>query len=85
MKIYLSAFGGKLSSKVMDVPEETGPIFRMVMTQPPTAIIGYHGNNIAEHPPFDTLCIFEWTGKSDMQTGARLYELKDIDKRHMPI
>jgi len=78
MKIILSAFGDKLVSKPMDVPENATPIFRMVLTQPISAISNSEGKTIAENPSFDTVCEFEWTGM--YVDSCRLYVLRDITK-----
>lgn len=79
MKIILTAFGN-MYSPVMDVPENTGTRWKMVLTQPLQVISGYSGERIEEKPPMHTQCEFEWTGKVDMTTGARIYFLRDIIK-----
>ena len=85
MKIVLRAFGNKLSG-VMEVPEGTGMRFKLAMTQP----ISYAKFNRVEpiemNQPIATICEFEWTGGTFMQTdheydGAREYQLINIDKR----
>jgi hypothetical protein len=80
MKIILQAFGGRMRSGLMDVPEDTGHTWDMVLTKPPTVVTGYSGEHVVDRPPFDTRCNFEWTGKMEMSSGARLYEMIDIQK-----
>jgi hypothetical protein len=80
MKIILSAFN-KMYSAPMDVPEDTGTRWKMALTQPLQVISGYSGQKIGELPPMPTICEFEWTGKMDMETGARHYVLAGISKR----
>ena len=86
MKIVLRAFGNKLSG-VMEVPEETGTRFKLAMTQPITATkFGRNEEGWLLKSPIETICEFEWTGGTFMQTGheydgAREYQLISIDKR----
>ena len=84
MKIVLRAFGNKLSG-VMEVPEETGLIFKLAMTQP----VSFKTIDQKEVPlmgrPLETICIWEYTGKIFLQKGhdwdnAREYQLVDIIK-----
>lgn len=77
MKIILSAFN-KMWSHPMDVPEETGRIFKLVLTQPIQAISNFDGDTIYTNPPFNTICEFEYTGK--LIEDARIYVLRDISK-----
>lgn len=86
MKIVLRAFGNKLQG-VMEVPEETGPRFKLAMTQP---VQMFTKSRNEEYPlmdrPLDTICEFEWTGGTFRQDGhewdrAREYQLIRIDKR----
>mgnify|MGYP001615603453 CR=1 FL=1 len=82
MKIVLEAFGGKLKSAPMDVPESTYPIFKLALTQPLTAIMGF-SEKIGEIPAIQTICEFEFTGNYYGYSGgesARIYVLKDIVK-----
>lgn len=82
MKIVLRALG-TLESQPMDVPENTGSRWKMVLRQPLTKIIDYGGNEVRESGPFQTMCEFEWTGKNYLYGGgisARIYELVDIHK-----
>jgi hypothetical protein len=74
MKIRLTAFD-KLYGDVMDVPEETGNKFDLVLIQP----IAVATEKTPERPNFTTKCTFEWIGK-DLSTGARIYNLTDISK-----
>lgn len=85
MKIVLHAFGEKLNG-VMEVPEETGHRFKLVMTQP----VSFTNFNSFEKNPmnkqFETIAEFEWTGGTYHQEGhpydkARVYQLIDIVKR----
>lgn len=88
MKIILHAFGKKLSG-VMEIPEETGPRFRLALTQPIQVKTMWGGESV--HPmmnsPIDTICEFEWTGgtyaggEDHPWSGAREYQLVSIDKR----
>lgn len=86
MKIVLRAFGNKLSG-TMEVPEETGHRFKLAMTQPIQAFgDGYNSEHPMMDRPLDTICEFEWTGKSFSQEGhnwnnAREYQLIQITKR----
>ena len=86
MKIRLYAFGDKMFSRIMDVPEGTGPIFKLRLTQPITAISGFDGQKIGENPSFETELEFEWTGKYEGITGEmpKIYQLRDIRKIEMP-
>lgn len=61
MKIRLRFFKESYSP-VMDVPEETGTTFRMVLTKP--LQVGIMKKGIPELRPLDTVCVFEWTGYS---------------------
>lgn len=81
MKIILEAFG-KLKSDPMDVPEDTGLIFKLVLTQPITAISNYYGDDIGSIKKFNTICEFEYVGKSYAykEFNARIYVLRDIVK-----
>lgn len=82
MKIRLYAFGDKLMSReVMDIPEDSGTTWEMVLIKPKTAIVGYSGEEIGTRPEMITVCKFEWTGKMEMNSGARVYNLIDIYKR----
>jgi len=84
MKIRLSAFGQRLVG-YMEVPEETGTQFSLVLTQP----IQVYGDGFSEHKmmdrPLATKCTFEWEGKTEMfddevnGRGARIYVLTKID------
>ena len=80
MKIILTAFNYKMTSKVMDVPEKTDWRFDMVLTAPIHAVTGFSGDKIGEIAALNTLCTFEWMGKMDMETGARIYVLSGISK-----
>lgn len=82
MKIVLEAFG-KLRSEPMDVPENTSPVFRLVLNQPIQVKTGYSGDKIGEWGSINTMCEFEWTGKLYSYSGgesARIYVLRDIGK-----
>lgn len=84
MKIVLHAFGNKLKG-VMEVPEDTGPRFRLAMTQPIQVFgAGYGDETPMMSKPLNTIANFEWTGKVYMQTdheydGARIYQLTSFD------
>jgi len=84
MKIVLSAFGNKLRG-VMEIPEDTGPRFRLAMTQPITMTHFGGKEHALNSMPVNTICIFEWTGGTFSQEGhpydkARDYQLIDIQK-----
>ena len=79
MKIILTAFGDKLWSGPMDVPENTSTHFDMVLASPATTITGYSGKKIDERGPMQTRCRFEWNGKVTVE-GARIYFLTEITK-----
>ncbi len=83
MKIVLRAFQGKMSG-VMEVPEETGPRFRLAMTQP----VQFTMFDSSKHPmmpsPLNVIANFEWTGGTFSQKGhdwdkAREYQLISFD------
>jgi hypothetical protein len=84
MKIVLHAFGDKLTG-VMEVPEETGNTFSLVMIQP----IQYYstsfkiGSPLMEKP-IEKRCKFEWTGKVYLEENhpynhGRIYQLVGIE------
>ena len=84
MKIVLRAFGNKLSG-VMEIPEDTGPRFRLAMTQP---IQVYKADYQPEYPlmsiPLNKIANFEWTGSTFSEKGhdwdgAREYQLTSFD------
>lgn len=82
MKIVLKAFD-KLQSEPMDVPEETGLIFRLALSQSPKAITGFSGEKVGEIEQIDTMAEFERSGKSyafNDGTFAKIYILRDITK-----
>ncbi len=81
MKIVLRAFGNKLSG-VMEIPEDTGPRFRLAMTQPIQVFKdGYKKDGYPMmSTPLNTIANFEWTGSTFSQKdhewdGAREYQL----------
>jgi len=76
MKIILSAFGGKMLSGDMDIPEQTQPTFKIILQNPVVVVLNRENDKIKEHPPFNTICEFEWTGK--FLNGRRYYELIGI-------
>ena len=84
MKIILEAFGGKLRSDPMDVPENTAGIFKMVLLQPVQILFANNGKEFARNPPLQTVCEFEYIGKSYAMGEAgdwpKIYVLKDIYK-----
>lgn len=80
MKVILQAFNGKLRGEVMDIPESSGTRWDLILTKPTTTVTGYGGEKIGEHLPLDTRCTFEWTGKIDSLSHARIYEMIDITK-----
>jgi hypothetical protein len=84
MKIVLRAFENKLSG-VMEIPEDTGPRFRLAMTQP---IQVYKADYKHEYPMMSAglnkIANFEWTGSTFSQKdhawdGAREYQLTSFD------
>lgn len=83
MKIVLRAFDGKLSG-VMEIPEDTGPIFRLAMTQPvQMKKMDSRNSWPLMTGPLETICTFEWTGGTFVQEGhawnnAREYQLTHI-------
>lgn len=78
MKIVIKMFGDRFSSK-MEVPEETGYRFSLIMTQPITKFYSPRGQIVVEtHGPFDTRVHFEYIGK--ILDGYRVYQLIDIEK-----
>lgn len=85
MKIVLRAFGNKLQG-VMEVPEDTGPRFRLAMIQPIQAFNRFTGDKaMMMDAPIDTVCEFEWSGsifsqKDHPWDGAREYQLVAINK-----
>ena len=86
MKIKLYAFGSKMISAPMDVPEETGRWFTMVLTQPTTEFRDYHGTETRRKESFDVHCKFEWNGMFDFDDpGCRIYKLVDIQRIPFPI
>lgn len=78
MKIILQ--GLNMKSDIMEVPENTTATFQMVLTQPTTLRTSLRGEKPSDRP-IATLCDFQWCGKVDMKTGARIYRLKDIRKQ----
>ena len=79
MKIVLRAFGNKLSG-VMEIPEDTGPIFRLAMTQPIQVFNVGHSKHDMMASPLTKIANFEWTGvifhqKKHEWDGAREYQL----------
>ncbi len=85
MKIVLQAFGNKLSG-VMEVPEETGRRFKLVMLQPVSVAKFDSSAGVEMNRPIETIVEFEWTGGTYMQKGhsydgAREYQMISIDKR----
>jgi len=76
MQIRLYAFGGKMKSELMQVPENTTPTFEMVMENPHTC---YH-KHFSEDPCFRTRCVFEWNGETEADGVTRVYNLIEIRK-----
>jgi len=89
MKIILEAFNGLLTGKPIDVPENTTDTWKMVLRQPATAVLSYHGKEVDQIKQLNTICTFRWIGKSvhlkdlgyDTDEWARIYVLEDIEKR----
>lgn len=81
MKVVFEAFQGKLKSKPMDVPEETGDVFYMVLDLGSFQRVGFSGDVISERPNMPKRCKFEWTGQfyATSPESARIYQLVDID------
>lgn len=77
MKIILSAFCDKMKSEPMDIPENHGFQFKMILTQPLQNIYR-EDYKIGENQSFLSECLFEWTG--EMIGDCRKYILKDISK-----
>ena len=73
MQIRLYAFGGKMKSELMQVPENTTPTFEMVMENPHTC---YH-KHLSKDPCFRTRCVFEWNGETEAD-GVTVYNLIEI-------
>jgi len=80
MKIRLHSFGSKLTSEIMDIPENSTPIWDLILTKPVTTVNDSAGSKIGEHPEMYTKCRFEWTGKVEAESGARIYQMIDIEK-----
>lgn len=79
MKIILTAFGEKMWSRPIDIPENSTPVWDMVLMSPIQVFTGYSGQKISEKPAFGSKCRFEWTGKLTFD-GERIYVLTDIEK-----
>ena len=77
MKIRLAAFD-KLYSGIMEVPEDTGLQFKLVMQQ--KAQIANYNQRVPEMKPLHKMATFEWSGYFDGGTerGIRIYKLVDI-------
>jgi hypothetical protein len=75
MKIRLSAFN-KMWSEPMDIPDNCGFRWDMALTQP----ISIATKHTPETQPFITRCTFEWNGKYDALTNARIFVLTNITK-----
>lgn len=82
MKIILKAFG-YLESKVMEVPENTTPEFRLALNQPLQVMSDYKGDKLGEIKPILTMAEFIWNGNTVAVDGflVREYVLKDIYKQ----
>ncbi len=81
MKIYLTAFGGKLTSLPMDWPESTPPDIKLALDMDNKAFSGYSGEEIIPNIPHQKLGYFSWNGKYAMYAGeesAKVYVLHDI-------
>lgn len=81
MKIILKAFD-KLSSEVMDVPEETGLTFKLELKQRPQ--IAFAELDIRAMPPLRKIATFEYSGYSSFIEGEnhevyKIYKLVDIN------
>lgn len=72
----------------MDVPEETGHQFKMVLTKP--IQLGRLEDGILPLQPLNTVCVFEWSGyfdgngtrtKDSGRESVRIYDLRDIVKQ----
>jgi len=84
MKIILTAFNNKLTSKPMDVPDNTTERWKMRLYKPTTVITGFRLEHLADRESFETECEFEWTGKvildNETEEGIRIYDLVNIRK-----
>lgn len=65
---------------VREMPENTTPIFKMVLVRPAFAVSGDRGEPISKRGELTTICEFEWTGKFESFSGVRVYYLTDIYK-----
>lgn len=80
MKIRLNFFD-RAYSGVMDVPEDTGLTFKLVLTQPRQLAV----REIPAFPEVRTVCEFEWSGYYDgdnmgITGGVKMYRLVGISK-----
>lgn len=84
MEIILEAFGGKLSSDVMLLPERTGSTLQFALPHPLRGSwFNYETNDVSNQTY--SLVTFEYRGKRYQRVGVPdilVYELVDIDKRH---
>ena len=73
MRIILQGLG--MSSQPMDIPENSGYRWDIVLTQP----LQVATNKTPEYPAFITRCSFEWNGKTTFN-GEKIYTLTNISK-----
>jgi hypothetical protein len=82
MKVYLTAFGGKLvSAAPWDWPEHTPPTIRLVLDMDGPQVFATDGTETVPNIPQHKLATFTWNGKyagSGEHTGARIYVLTDV-------
>ena len=76
MKIILTGLGMK--GEITDWPENSSPRIKLVLSQPLSVLKRYE--DMPDTPPMNTICEFEWIGKIDYDSGARIYSLSDIYK-----
>lgn len=84
MIIQLSAFGNKLVG-YLEVPENTTPEFKLVLTQPIQLFNqGNDKKRALMECPLHTICVFSWTGETvilENRSYARVYVLTRIEKQ----
>ena len=86
MKIVFEAFGGKLRSEPIDVPENTSDVFDMILDSGSFTRVGVEGDILKEKPSELKKCRFEWNGHyyaiprtpSEKFKSARIYQLVEI-------
>jgi hypothetical protein len=81
MKIVLEAFNGKMRSAVMDIPDNSGDRWKMILDIGDFKKIGYSGDVLSTKPSMPKACTFEWTGEwlATRPDSAKIYQLVDIE------